>query len=55
MKSQLSQSLKVKTKTLFTFKNQQLISGPKFFLPTEVPTTTVTVDPTTSTTITVTH
>ncbi|WP_342648151.1 hypothetical protein [Mucilaginibacter sp. CSA2-8R] len=55
MKQQLSQSLKVKTKTLFKFNNQKLNSGPKFFWETEVPTTTVTVDPTTSTTVTVTH
>ncbi len=54
MKRQLSQPLKLRTKTLFKFKNQQLPSGHQFFLPT-VPTTTVTVDPTTSTTITVTH
>lgn len=55
MKSQLSQPLKLKTRTLFKFKNQQLNSGPKFFWDTEVPTTTVTVDPTTSTTVAVTH
>jgi hypothetical protein len=55
MKRQLSQTLKVKTKTLFKFKNQQSSSGPKFFWETEVPTTTVTVDPTTSTTVAVTH
>lgn len=55
MKRQLSQPLKLKTKMLFKFKNQQLNNGTKFFFPTDVPTTTVTVDPTTSTTVTVTH
>jgi hypothetical protein len=55
MKKQLSQSLKLKTKTLFKFKNQQLNNRLGFFWDTNVPTTTVTVDPTTSTTVTVTH